>query len=413
MKRIIIVLALLATLPCGAQKLSGTWSGVLKLGIQKLSLVLHLSQDDNGNDICTLDSPDQGAKGIAGTVNYLSADTLSISIPMIKMTYTGKLTGNIIKGTFTQNGMQLPLDLEAGIKEKSRPQTPVPPYPYATEEVKFTNAAANATLAGTLTYPIGYEAGQKVPAMLLVSGSGSQNRDEEVFDHKPFLVIADYFARHGIAILRYDDRGFAESTGDAKNSTTRDNADDAKAGLTFLREQGKFGHIGVVGHSEGASIGFMLAAEGLTDFVISLAGIGVRGDTALTAQVNRIAELMGVPSQITNTEQYRVNAALMNHPWLSYFVDYDPCPDISATKCPVMALNGTLDVQVVADLNLEGIRRCLPNNKRNVVKEYPGLNHLFQTCTTGLPDEYDNIAETMSPIVLKDMAEWIETITKQ
>lgn len=395
-----------------AQKLSGIWAGTLKVGVQNLGIVFHLSQNENGNDVCTMDSPNQGVTGIATTVNHLSADSLSVSVQAIGMTYTGKLAGNTIKGTFVQNGMRFPLDLEVGVEEKRRPQMPVSPYPYATEEVKFTNVAANATLAGTLTYPVGYEAGKRVPVALLVTGSGSQNRDEEVFDHKPFLIIADYFAHHGIATLRYDDRGFAESTGDAKSATTRDFAEDAKAGLAFLREQGKFGLTGVLGHSEGGTIAFMLGGERLPDFVISLAGVGVKGDTALVAQVNRMAELMGVPSQITTTEHFRTNAAMANNPWVNYILDYDPCADISATKCPVMALNGANDVQVVPHLNLEGIGRCLPDNPNNVIKVYPGLNHLFQSCTTGLPDEYVNIEETISPMVLQDMAEWINKLSK-
>ncbi|MCH5310775.1 MAG: alpha/beta hydrolase [Prevotella sp.] len=409
-KGIIIAIMMLAALPCCAQKISGTWSGVLEVGPQKLTTVFHLSQDNNGNDVCTLDSPDQGAKGITAVVNHLSEDSLNVSAPIIGMTYAGKLLGNVIKGTFTQGGMNLPLQLEAGMKERNRPQTPVAPFPYKTEEVKFVNADANAMLAGTLAYPVGYEDGRKVPVVLLVTGSGQQNRDEELFDHKPFLVIADYFARHGIATLRYDDRGFASSTGDANGITTRDKAEDAKAGVEFLMQQGKFSNIGVLGHSEGASIAFMLAAEDKADFVISLAGIGVKGDTALTAQVNRMAELMGQSARIVSVEQYRANAAMMNARWLNFFIDYEPCADISASKCPVMALNGSNDVQVVSSLNLSGIRRCLSHNEMNVVREYPGLNHMFQSCTTGLVDEYANIEETISPVVLKDMAEWIAKV---
>lgn len=406
-KGAIIAMALLAALPCCAQKIGGTWSGMLEIGPQKLKIVLHLSHDEKGGDVCTLDSPDQGAKGIAGVVNYLSEDSVNVGVPMIGMTYAGKLSGNTIKGTFTQGGMNLPLDLEAGMTTRNRPQTPVAPYPYKTEEVRFVNSDANAVLAGTLSYPVGYEEGKKVPVVLLVTGSGRQNRDEELFDHKPFLVIADYFAWHGIATLRYDDRGFGDSTGDASNATTLDNAADAKAGIEFLRRQGSFGSVGVLGHSEGASVGFMLGAGNLVDFVISLAGIGVKGDTALTAQVNRMAELMGQPERIVSTEHYRVNAALMGNMWLRFFVDYEPCADISVTKCPVMALNGSNDVQVIASLNLPGISRCLPPNKLSVVKEYHGLNHLFQRCGTGLVDEYADIEETFSPAVLQEMAEWI------
>lgn len=413
MKGIIMVIAWLCVLPCDAQKICGTWSGTLEVGLQKLGIVFHLSQGDNGEDICKLDSPDQGTKDIVAVVNYLSVDSINVSVSAIGMTYVGKLQEDTIRGMFTQNGIRLPLELSAGVKRRNRPQTPVAPYPYKTEDVTFENVAANATLAGTLSYPVGYAEGKKVPVVLLVTGSGKQNRDEELFDHKPFLVIADYFARHGIATLRYDDRGFGASTGDSKNSTTRDNAEDARAGIDFLRQRGLFSKVGVLGHSEGASVAFMLGATDMIDFVISMAGIGVKGDTALTAQVNRIAELMGHPTRIINTEQYRVNAALMGNHWLWFFVDYDPCPDISATRCPVMALNGSDDVQVISSLNLSGIRRSLPSNDMNVVMEYPGLNHLFQSCTTGLIDEYADIEETISPIVLRDMTDWIWQVAKE
>lgn len=400
---------MLATINCQAQKIQGTWSGILNVGIQKLNIVINLQKDTNGNDVCTMDSPDQGAKGIPATVNHLSADSINISIPQIAMKYSGKLYGNTIKGTFSQGGLDLGLELKEGAKERKRPQTPATPYPYETEEVSFVTSAANAVLAGTITYPAGYKEGQETPVVLLVSGSGLQNRDEEVFDHKPFLVIADYLAKRGIATLRYDDRGTGKSTGDASNATTKDFADDAAAGIEYLKKQKKFCRIGVLGHSEGASIAFMMGAQGKTDFIISLAGIGIKGDAALTAQVNKISELMGNAANMT-VEQYRANTAMLNNPWLNYFIDYDPTADIKATKCPAMAINGAKDVQVIASINLQGIKAALPDNAHNLIKEYPNLNHLFQSCTTGMADEYSTIEETISPDVLKDMTDWIANV---
>ena len=281
------------------------------------------------------------------------------------------------------------------------------PFPYKTEEVTFTNATDKATLVGTLSYPTDYKKG-KTPVVLMVTGSGQENRDEEVFGHKPFLVIADYLARHGVASLRYDDRGFGKSTGgDVKHATTADFARDAASGIEFLRTLKCFGKVGVLGHSEGGSIAFMLGAKGKVDFVISMAGIGVRGDTALTAQANRLLELSGQPMRLS-TLQYHVNAYMKKSPWLNFFMDYDPSGDISKTLCSVMAINGERDVQVISSLNLIGIKGHLTENPKNFVKEYPALNHLFQHCTTGNVSEYRMIEETISPEVLEDIARFIK-----
>ena len=246
--------------------------------------------------------------------------------------------------------------------------------------------------------------------MLMVTGSGLENRDEEVFDHKPFLVIADYLARNGIATLRYDDRSFGESKGgDVKNATTKDFARDAEAGIAYLKSTKKFGKVGVLGHSEGGSIAFMLGAKDKVDFIISMAGIGVKGDTVLTAQTNKAMELAGQTKRLT-TLQYRVNTMFQKSPWLNYFIDYDPAADIAATKCPVMAINGDKDIQVISSLDLPRIKKNLHENKYNFIREYPSLNHLFQHCTTGTPSEYRSIEETISPEVLSDMAKWINSL---
>lgn len=399
------VLALAATQSFG-QQISGPWTGQLDLGAQKLTIVLHFDKDASGKDVCTMDSPDQSAKGIPATLNFISADSVNIAVPSIGMTYAGKLNEGELKGTFSQMGMNLPLDMKPGEVKHNRPQHPVEPYPYQTKEIAFQNEAANAWFAGTLVYPEGYKEGDKVPVLIMVTGSGAENRDEEVFDHKPFLVIADYLARHGIASLRFDDRGVGKSTGSMEGATTKDFAEDALAGIEMLRGLKQFSKVGVLGHSEGGSVAFMLGAKQKVDFIISMAGVGAKGDTALTAQANRTYELMGVPMQV-NVAQYRAQVAQLNSPWLNYFLDYDPIPDIQGTRCPVFAINGDKDVQVVSSLNLKGIEKALPKNKKNLVKEYPGLNHLFQHCTTGLPTEYAGIEETISEEVLGDIATWI------
>ncbi len=402
------VLALAATQSFG-QQISGPWTGQLDLGAQKLTIVLHFDKDASGKDVCTMDSPDQSAKGIPATLNFISADSVNIAVPSIGMTYAGKLNEGELKGSFSQMGMNLPLDMNPGEVKHNRPQHPVEPYPYQTKEIAFQNEAANAWFAGTLVYPEGYKEGDKVPVLIMVTGSGAENRDEEVFDHKPFLVIADYLARHGVASLRFDDRGVGKSTGSMEGATTKDFAEDALAGIEMLRGLKQFSKVGVLGHSEGGSVAFMLGAKQKVDFIISMAGVGAKGDTALTAQANRTYELMGVPMQV-NVAQYRAQVAQLNSPWLNYFLDYDPIPDIQGTRCPVLAINGDKDVQVVSSLNLKGIEMALPKNKKNLVKEYPGLNHLFQHCTTGLPTEYAGIEETISEEVLRDMVAWIKAL---
>ena len=393
--------------------LLGTWTGKLNVGATSLTLVFHFEQTDD-HVVCTMDSPDQGAKGIGVYKNYLSEDSVSLSVITLGVNYRAKLKDGQLDGTFVQNGLRLPLVLKKGELERRRPQMPAAPYPYQTEDITFVNQADNATLSGTLTYPVGYETMKKkdVPVVIMVSGSGLQNRDEELFDHKPFLVLADHLARHGIASLRYDDRAFGKSEGGDrihKDATTLDYKRDAEAGIQHLRSLKKFSKVGVIGHSEGGNIAFMLGADKKVDFVVSMAGVGVKVDTALTAQANKIMELQGQPTRL-NVEQYRQNVQALQSPWMDWFVDYDPTKDISAMKCPVMAINGDKDCQVISTLNLPSIRQLLQKNKRHLVKEYPSLNHLFQHCQTGLPTEYGNIEETISPEVLTDIVEWINGV---
>ena len=408
MKKIILSFCLfLSWAGAFAQKpIEGDWMGKLNLGPQSLTIVLHVNCNAQGEVECILDSPDQGAKGIAVETDYCSSDSISVSLASLALSFQGKLKGDEIVGTFTQ-GLSFPLILKRGEEKLNRPQNPVAPYPYKTEEVAFKNVADGATLVGTLSYPIGYKKGQ-TPVVLMVTGSGQENRDEEIFDHKPFLVIADYLARHGVATLRYDDRGFGKSTGgDVGHATTLDFMRDAASGVDFLRTSKQFGKVGILGHSEGGSIAFMLGAKGKVDFVISMAGIGVKGDTALTAQANKIFELTG-QSMRFSTHQYRMNAIIKRSPWLNFFIDYDPSADISKTLCPVMAINGSRDVQVISSLNLAGIKAHLKPNPKNIIKEYPSLNHLFQHCKTGNVLEYRMIEETISPEVLEDIVRFIK-----
>ena len=408
MKKTLLLLCLLCPFfgVSAQHTMDGVWTGKLNVGPQTLTLVLHVVHEASGNAVCSLDSPDQGAMNIPVKSDYCSVDSISVSLEQLGLSYQGRLKGDEIVGTFTQ-GSVFPLTLKRGEEKLKRPQNPMEPFPYKTEEVTFTNATDKATLVGTLSYPIAYKKG-KTPVVLMVTGSGQENRDEEIFGHKPFLVIADYLARHGVASLRYDDRGFGKSTGgDVKHATTADFARDAASGIEFLHTLKCFSKVGVLGHSEGGSIAFMLGAKGKVDFVISMAGIGVRGDTALTAQANRLLELSGQPMRLS-TLQYHVNAYMKKSPWLNFFMDYDPSDDISKTLCPVMAINGERDVQVISSLNLIGIKAHLTENPKNFVKEYPALNHLFQHCTTGNVSEYRMIEETISPEVLEDIVRFIK-----
>lgn len=409
---ITILLSLFVSLTVGAQvDLIGTWTGKLDLGVGKLTIMLHLKQAD-GHVNVTMDSPDQSVEGLPCTKDFLSYDSLAVSVRNINATYSGRLKDGKIVGTFKQNGMSLPLVMTKGVEELQRPQNPQPPFPYETEEVTFRNEQDNATLAGTLMWPVGYdpESKKKPLVVLFITGSGQENRDEEIYGHKPFLVIADYLARHGIASLRYDDRATGASKGgDLRNATSEDFARDAAVGLEYLRSRNVFSKVGIIGHSEGGLIGFLLGAQGKIDFLVSLAGPGVKGDTLIASQNNRFLEMSGLPNAVT-AEQIRMDPKAKKSRWVQWFLDYDPSADIAATRCPVFALNGDRDWQVISSLNLTAIERLLPKSKNNLTKEYPGLNHLFQHSAGGQPREYRQIEETIAPEVLSDIANWINDL---
>ncbi|MBR6715417.1 MAG: dienelactone hydrolase family protein [Prevotella sp.] len=406
MRKLCVILTILSVvITAYAQGTIGTWNGNLNLGTMKLPLVFHI-----GDNSCTLDSPNQGAKGIPGKVNFQSADSISVAFESLGGSYVGKLQEGKLKGTFTQMGYRLSLELEKGELVRLRPQTPRPPFPYQTEEVIFVNEKDTASLAGTLTWPVGYQKGKKVPVVLMITGSGMQNRDEEIFDHKPFAVIADYLARHGVASLRYDDRQVGGSKGNVTHATTEDFMRDAEAGLKYLKELKSFSRIGVLGHSEGGTIAFMLAKEKKPDFIVSLAGTGLRGDSVITEQTNFILRQQGKPGNMTVKQMHLTMMMTKTTPWYDFFVSYDPAEAIQKVKCPALILNGSKDSQVLAESNLNVIRNLLPKNSKSKIKEYPGLNHLFQPCKTGAVDEYGTIEQTISEEVLADIAEWIQTL---
>ena len=430
----------------GAGKFAGDWNGVLVVGSQSIKMEFGIGEKD-GAVVGTMAA--QGVKGIPVEVK-IQGDSLQLQVKQLNMTYSGLLLGRNIMGTFSQNGITAAMMLMPGRIERNRPQTPKAPYSYGTEEVTFKNLAEGAVLGGTLTYPVGYEKmpRRKVPVVVMVTGSGLQNRDEEVFDHKPFAVIADFLARNGIASLRYDDRGAGKSTGPVENATSENNAADAKAAVEFVRSLKKFGKVGVLGHSEGGTIALMLAGERVPDFIISLAGVATRGVECIVWQNMAQMALQGVPQQMADDyvkalrviyaerrekggaiadaqlfvqdfvkkenlklpPQFSPNlvaVASLKSPWIDWFVTYDPAEAIKNIKCPVMAVNGTLDMQVPVE-NLQVLRNLLPGNLKDLIKEYPDKNHLFQSCTKSSSLQYWEIEETISPEVLEDIVQFVQ-----
>lgn len=408
---------------------SGSWKGELKVGGTTLPIVFNFSTEG-----CTLDSPAQGAKGIPAKWTPDASGKVSIKIPVINGSFEGKLTGDSIPGKFTQHGYSIPLTLRPGEVKLNRPQTPKPPYPYTTEEVSLKNG--DAFLSGTLTLPENYT--KNTPALVMVTGSGLQNRDEEAFGHKPFAVIADALARNGIASLRYDDRGFGESSGDVINSTVSDFKNDAAAGIKSLRK--RFRRIGVLGHSEGGTIAMMLAGDKAVDFAISLAGMTVSGKKLLLHQNRDALARMGfntelvdiyckhlsdgmdsviagkVPEVVTDTKLpvvliQNLNKAFqqLSTPYMRSFIQLSAKDNLAKTHIPLLALNGMKDTQVNYIENLDAVKSLIPRNPFTV-KSYEGLNHFFQHSETGTADEYGKIEETISPEVLSDIIDWIKSL---
>ncbi|HVA98296.1 MAG TPA: alpha/beta hydrolase, partial [Bacteroidia bacterium] len=421
-------------------------------GIQ-LRIVFHISKTDNGFT-ATMDSPDQKVKGIPVTTTTFENSKLKLEITNLGFEYNGEFEGNAIKGTLKQNGQVFPLNLSRGETESQtlkRPQEPTKPYPYYSEDISFQNKKANVTLAGTLTLP---KKEGIYPAVILITGSGAQNRNEEVFGHKPFLVIADYLTRNGIAVLRYDDRGFAQSTGNFSTSTTFDFASDVESAISYLKTRKEINarKIGLIGHSEGGIIAPIVAvAEPKdVDFIVLLAGSGLRGDKLMLLQKEKLEQAIHIDEQqiakgqkifrgaydiilqsdaadsnLKNKvgtyfkqsfgdkvpeEQISTITNQIVNPWSIKFLKYNPIPTLEKVKCPVLALGGEKDLQVPPEENLIAIKTALEKggNKNVTTKLFPNLNHLFQDCKTGLPNEYSEIEETFSPAALDEITKWIK-----
>lgn len=427
-----IILLAIALAACFTQYISaqnGSWHGNLELGGNTLTLVFHLNGDS-----CTMDSPDQNAKGIKVIRNKSMAPFVSLEVPSIGASFKGAYMGKQIAGTFTQQGYEFPLTLKPGELKRNRPQTPKDPFPYSCEEVSFTNEGI--TLNGTLSLPEGYT--KDTPVFLMVTGSGLQNRDEEIFEHKPFAVIADLLARNGIATLRYDDRGYGSKTANIMMTTTQTAKSDAQAGIDLLRK--RFNKVGIIGHSEGGTIAMMLAAEQEIDMAISLAGMAISGKETLLYQNENSLKQMGYSNEViakymkiigdifdqiiadkdpviseTSTLPKELIANIqqslpaLKTPYIKELLKLDISAELPKIKCPLLAINGTKDVQVNYKKNLSIIESGVKSPK-TCVHPFEGLNHLFQHCKTGAVTEYKEIEETISEDVLNKILHWIKSL---
>lgn len=448
------------------KEIEGLWLGTLQVqGGMEVRLLFNVSTSSDGSVNVTMDSLDQGVKGIPVDVITYKDGNLHMGIKSIRGTFDGTLQddGKTIEGEWKQSGLALPLMLSRinEIPDTRREQDPVKPYPYSEEEVSYENKEAGVKLAGTLTIP---QSEGPFPAVILISGSGQQNRDEELLGHRPFLVLSDYLTRRGIAVLRVDDRGTGGSTGNFSQATSEDFAGDVLAGIEYLksREDIDSTRIGLIGHSEGGLIAPIVAVESPdVAFIVMMAGPGITGEEILYLQSDLISRAEGVDNEtiarnnalmksiysVIKEEQNdniaaeklqklildevanmseeekqnsgfseddldsQVNSQVQNliSPWMRFFLTYDPAPTLMKVKCPVLAINGEKDLQVPPEENLRAIEEALKagGNRDYTVKELPGLNHLFQTAETGSPSEYAKINETISPKALELIGDWI------
>jgi len=452
-----------------------TWRGELQAGGRQFDFQLRLLREPDADRlICRLDSLTEGLMNLTTDFSW-DEQRFAFDLPATAASFEGEFNDarDQIVGKWQQAGNQYDLTFDKRELEETevsprlnRPQTPQPPFPYEVNEVNFRNPSADVTLAATLTIPAsgnatdddaGGKTPRRWPAVVLISGSGPQDRDETIMGHKPFAVIADHLTRQGIAVLRYDERGVGQSTGKFSGATTIDFAADALAAVEFLKSQSTIdpNHIGLIGHSEGGLIAPYLAAQhDQIDFIVMLAGPGVNGKQILIDQIPAGAQLAGASDstvqalkvlvakyvdlilagqaddaeatqalfdQLTQvTEQGNqvdqllgasIPATLnaLDTPWSHYFLEHEPAKFLSQVRCPVLALNGSKDVQVSPQLNLPAIRKALEqaNNPDVTIRELDNLNHLFQNADTGAGSEYLSIEETIAPAALQLIADWI------
>ncbi|MFN3528644.1 MAG: alpha/beta hydrolase family protein [Bacteroidia bacterium] len=461
----LLLLMLLSAASFAQAPFEGDWEAKLRIQGMELPLIIHLSKTSDGYT-GSFDSPKQQAFGVKFTSVTVESDELRFSHQQAGLSYRGRwMEGDSIVGNFSQGGMQMPLTFyrhQKGVgvpqaAKRIRPQTPSPPFPYQEKQVKIKHKAAGLSLAATLSIPQGKG---PFPAVVLISGSGPQNRNSEVFEHEPFWVLADRLARQGIAVLRYDDRGVAQSTGDFNGATSEDFASDAVVAWSFLRKQKKIDpkRTGLIGHSEGgmiAPLAYGMAPD--IGFLVLLAGVGIPVRELLLEQLEAVAAAEGIDraridsqkqvnrsifgwlcdlpeAEARDSLQWMLNQSLNKlplgdvearqaaeaahqsmlrtyfDPWFLYFIRYNPEPALAGVKCPVLALNGSKDVQVLAESNLAGIKQSLSKagNERIMVRELEGLNHLFQPAESGAVSEYADIDITFDEASIQLIADWIK-----
>jgi uncharacterized protein len=451
-------------------RFAGTWEGVLNVGIE-LRIVFHIKQNPSGSLTATADSPDQSAFGIPCDTVVTAGNTIDIEMNSLKANFNGKLVNDsTIEGTFTQ-GASFTLHLKKGNKavaEIKRPQSPKPPFPYKSEEVEYDNNDKSIRFGATITIPGG---NGPFPAALLITGSGPQNRDEEILGHKPFAVLADHLTTKGYIVLRVDDRGTGKTTGRFETATSEDFANDVHAGIEYLLQRPEVNRkkIGLIGHSEGGMIAPMVATSRKDiDFIVLMAAPGVPITNLMTDQNAAILRTAGISENavasysilyrkilqhatvakdtVTLLENLRKSitewtttanknillelglddptaresmastiAHTMASPWFRYFLSFDPAPYIEKLQVKTLVINGDRDIQVISSSNLKGIRESLKKSKAKQVeiKELPGLNHLFQECKTCKLEEYGQIEQTISPIVLETISGWLDKNVRQ
>ncbi|MEO8172326.1 MAG: alpha/beta hydrolase [Sediminibacterium sp.] len=460
MKTICITLCLFCScLISFGQDLAGDWNGTILPNNKPVRFIFHITRDGNTYN-ALIDIPDKRLTGLKAAQTVVTNEELVIDLSNMGMRYQGRFSADSqqLKGILAEGANTWPLTLRRGTGESvqsvNRPQEPVKPYPYTEEEVSFSNIEAAITLAGTFTRSAG---NGKVPAVILVSGSGPQDRDETFSGHKPFLVLADFLTRHGIAVLRYDDRGVGASTGKHDQATTADFASDVLSAVSYLasRKDIDISRIGIIGHSEGGIIAPMVANRSKqVAFIVTLGATGIPGSEISFMQAKatrgfpvpdesawesairkaiRIAssDLDSATLKKTLILHYQTTIAPILRPyvgsdnelnsiiagmtatritpWARYFYNYNPADEFAKLTCPVLILNGSKDTQVQAKINQEGIRSALARggNSNYTIKEFAGLNHLLQECATGLINEYSSITQTMAPAVLELIASWI------
>lgn len=463
-KTILIIMAIVVSLSVSYadSRITGHWEGQIDIPGQPITVKVDLTVNDSDWS-GTIDIPTQGAKGLPlSDIHVVEEDEgvhVKFSIRGIpgNPTFDGKLQDGAISGRFSQGGATFGFQLSReSVKGPARPQEPKPPFPYKIEEVAFQNGAVN--LAGTLTLPQG---NGPFPTVLLISGSGLQDRDETLVGHKPFWVLADHLSRAGIAVLRVDDPGIGKSTPHPKPPTTADFATDVEAGVAFLKQENRIGSVGLIGHSEGGLIAAIVASRSNdVNFVVLMAGPGVPGAELLRKQNERIFDAAGIAGErkrnlltlldrlftlLTSEDiaederQQKVSEIVRKQleingtppaqqdeaqvqmlveqsltPWMRYFLTFDPRPALEKIRVPVLALNGELDVQVDAEQNLTAIATALERggNQNVTVHRLPEHNHLFQRARTGLMNEYGAIEETLSPKVLDLIRDWVLSVTQ-